>query len=62
MGNMKKYIAKVELEVEIEARNKKDAKDFAKKLDLDYACWNEKGCAKTKKHKIVCIDEIVANK
>lgn len=59
---MKIYKAKLEIEAKVEAANKKDARKLLENAKLNYERWGADGTVKTKKHKIVCIDEVVASK
>ena len=44
---MKKYIAKFEIEVEIEAKNEKDANDLLQDINFDKRSFGTKGEVKT---------------
>lgn len=55
---MKKYIAKFEVEVEIEAKNLKDAKEILKNIKFNYNTFGTIGRVKTTKSELKCFNQV----
>ena len=59
---MKKYKAKFEVEIEIETKNIKNAKDLLSEIYLGYTSFGTKGNTKTINCQMIDFDEITNNK
>lgn len=55
---MRKFIAKFEVEVEIETKNLKDAKEILKNIKFNYSTFGTKGRVKTTKSKLKCFNQV----
>ena len=55
---MKKYIAKFEVEVEIEAKNLKDAREIVKNVKFNYSSFGTSGIVKTTKSELKSFDQV----
>lgn len=55
---MRKFIAKFEVEVEIEAKNLKDAKEILKGIKFNYNTFGSSGSVKTTKSELKCFNQV----
>ena len=55
---MKKFIAKFEVEVEIETKNIKDAKEMLKNIKFNYNTFGTTETTKTTKSDLKCFDQV----